>query len=74
MSPYITEFSKTGKIVFDARLTVSGGDESYRAYRIPWTSCMNRSAANVRRAARSACRRAAAMAKRMKTLPQEGAR
>ena len=37
MNPYVTEFSKTGKIVFDARLTVSGGDESYRAYRIPWT-------------------------------------
>ena len=40
MSPYITEFSKTGKIVFDARLTVSGGDESYRAYRTPWSGAV----------------------------------
>jgi hypothetical protein len=34
-APRVTEFSPTGKIVFDA--TFSKGDDSYRAYRFPWT-------------------------------------
>ena len=33
--PRVTEFSPTGKIVFDA--TFTKGDDSYRAYRFPWT-------------------------------------
>ncbi len=40
MSPYVTEFSKTGKVLFDARLTVGDGDESYRAYKLPWSGAV----------------------------------
>jgi hypothetical protein len=38
-SPYVTEFSKTGKVVFDARMKPSG-DDSYRAFRIPWSAAV----------------------------------
>ena len=37
MNPFFTEFTKSGKVAFEAQLTVSGGNESYRAYRIPWS-------------------------------------
>jgi len=33
--PWVTEFSPKGKVVFDMRFP--RGDESYRAYRFPWT-------------------------------------
>jgi hypothetical protein len=33
--PRMTEFSRSGQVVFDA--TFSKGDDSYRAYRFPWT-------------------------------------
>lgn len=33
--PYFTEYSPTGKILFDARFTA--GTPSYRAYRFPWS-------------------------------------
>jgi hypothetical protein len=33
--PYITEFSPSGDVVFDARLPAPG--QSYRAYRVPWS-------------------------------------
>jgi hypothetical protein len=33
--PFVTEFSPKGKVVFDMRFP--RGDESYRAYRFPWT-------------------------------------
>jgi hypothetical protein len=33
--PYMTEFSPSGQIVFDARLPAPG--QTYRAYRSPWT-------------------------------------
>jgi hypothetical protein len=34
--PYITEFSPSGEVVFDARLPPPG--QSYRAYRAPWSA------------------------------------
>ena len=34
--PYITEFSPSGEVVFDARLPPPG--QSYRAYRVPWSA------------------------------------
>jgi hypothetical protein len=34
--PYITEFSPSGAIVFDARIPAPG--QSYRAYRLPWSA------------------------------------
>jgi hypothetical protein len=34
--PYITEFSPSGEVVFDARLPAPG--QSYRAYRVPWSA------------------------------------
>jgi hypothetical protein len=34
--PYITEFSPSGEVVFDARLPHPG--QSYRAYRVPWSA------------------------------------
>jgi hypothetical protein len=34
--PYVTEFSPTGEVVFDARLPAPG--QSYRAYRVPWSA------------------------------------
>jgi len=34
-SPYVTEFDRSGAIVFDARLPTGG--QSYRAFRFPWT-------------------------------------
>jgi Arylsulfotransferase (ASST) len=34
--PRMTEFSPAGKVVFDA--TFSKGDDSYRAYRFPWSA------------------------------------
>jgi hypothetical protein len=34
-APYLTEFSPSGQIVFDARLPAS--TQSYRAFRFPWT-------------------------------------
>jgi hypothetical protein len=34
--PYITEFSPSGEVVFDARLPAPG--QSYRAYRAPWSA------------------------------------
>jgi hypothetical protein len=34
--PYITEFSPSGEVVFDARLPAPG--QSYRAYRTPWSA------------------------------------
>jgi hypothetical protein len=34
--PYITEFSPSGEVVFDARLPAPG--QSYRAYRLPWSA------------------------------------
>jgi hypothetical protein len=33
--PWFSEFSTTGQLLFDARMPP--GDESYRAYRFPWT-------------------------------------
>jgi hypothetical protein len=33
-SPYVTEFDRSGAIVFDARLPRAG--QSYRAFRFPW--------------------------------------
>ena len=34
--PYISEFSPTGQLLFNAQLP--GTDITYRAYRIPWLS------------------------------------
>jgi hypothetical protein len=34
--PYLTEFSPTGQILFDAHLAAPG--QSYRAYRFPWSA------------------------------------
>jgi hypothetical protein len=34
--PYITEFSPSGEVVFDARFPAPG--QSYRAYRVPWSA------------------------------------
>jgi hypothetical protein len=34
--PYVTEFSPSGEVVFDARLPAPG--QSYRAYRVPWSA------------------------------------
>ncbi|MFI5005607.1 MAG: arylsulfotransferase family protein, partial [Solirubrobacterales bacterium] len=33
--PWFSEFSSTGQLLFDARMP--NGDQSYRAYRFPWT-------------------------------------
>lgn len=35
-APYFAEFSASGRLLFDARFY--GSDESYRAYRSPWTA------------------------------------
>jgi len=34
--PWFTQFSSTGKVIFDARLPIDDG--SYRVYRFPWTA------------------------------------
>ena len=34
VQPYISEFSPSGKLLFNAQLL--GGFSSYRAYRLPW--------------------------------------
>jgi hypothetical protein len=35
-NPFVTEFSSSGRIVFDAHF-VPSSDDTYRAYRLPWT-------------------------------------
>jgi hypothetical protein len=35
-NPYFSEYSPSGKLVFDAHF-VPTGDDTYRAYRLPWT-------------------------------------